>query len=139
MLRALPVCAVLLALAPAARTGEKPKPAERPSPPVWEPIRMTVYPATAPKPASELKKSSSIFASPEDLDAMIAAARARKGGQEPTLGEVWTEIFDAIGRVLDKAIEQKRGGSGIGRGNTEERSTTRPSAIAPHSSAIVRL
>src|SRR5438067_11856184 len=60
------------------------------------------------KPASELKKSSSIFASPEDLDAMIAAARARKGGQEPTLGEVWTEIFDAIGRVLDKAIEQKR-------------------------------
>ena len=61
------------------------------------------------KPASELKKSSSIFASPEDLDAMIAAARARKGGQEPTLGEVWTEIFDAIGRVLDKAIEQKRG------------------------------
>jgi hypothetical protein len=61
------------------------------------------------KPATELKKSTSIFASPEDIDAMIAAARARMGGQEPMLGEVWTEIFDAVGRVLDKAIEQKRG------------------------------
>jgi hypothetical protein len=61
------------------------------------------------KPAAELKSSSSLFASPEDLESMIAAARSRMGGREPTLGEVWTEVFDAVGRVLDKAIEQKRG------------------------------
>ncbi len=61
------------------------------------------------KPAAELKSSSSLFASREDLESMIAAARSRIGGREPTLGEVWTEVFDAVGRVLDKAIEQKRG------------------------------
>jgi hypothetical protein len=61
------------------------------------------------KPAAEMKNSSGIFASPEDIEAMTAAARARLGGQEPTLGEVWSEVFDAVGRVLDKAIEQKRG------------------------------
>src|SRR5260370_15674531 len=51
MVRPLPVCALLLALAPAARTGEKPKAGEKPPKPFEDVIRMTVYPAAAPKPA----------------------------------------------------------------------------------------
>ena len=61
------------------------------------------------KPAAEMKNMNNNFASPEDLEAMIVSARARLGGREPTLGEVWSEVFDAVGKVLDKAIEQKRG------------------------------
>ena len=44
MVRTLPVCAVLLALAPAAHSQKKDKPFE-------DVIRMTVHPAAAPKPA----------------------------------------------------------------------------------------
>jgi hypothetical protein len=51
MVRTLPVCAVLLALAPAARTGEKSQTGEK-TPKLFEDIiRMTVHPAAAPKPA----------------------------------------------------------------------------------------
>jgi hypothetical protein len=50
MVRTLPVCAVLLALVPAARTGEKAKAGEKPRP-HEDVIRLTVHPAAAPKPA----------------------------------------------------------------------------------------
>jgi hypothetical protein len=51
MVRTLPVCAVLLALVPAARTGEKEKPSGAKEKPFEDVIRMTVHPAAAPKPA----------------------------------------------------------------------------------------
>jgi hypothetical protein len=51
MVRTLLVCALLLALAPAARTGDKPKAGEKPPKPFEDVIRMTVYPASSPKPA----------------------------------------------------------------------------------------
>jgi hypothetical protein len=59
--------------------------------------------------AAALETANTHFASADDLQSMIAAARARLGGREPTLGEVWSEVFDQLGRVLDKAIEEKRG------------------------------
>ncbi|TMA25440.1 MAG: hypothetical protein E6J78_17685 [Deltaproteobacteria bacterium] len=60
------------------------------------------------KPAAEMRRANDHFASAEDLEAMIAAARSRLG-REPTLGEVWAGVFDQLSRVLDRAIEQKRG------------------------------
>ncbi len=60
------------------------------------------------KPGSAMKNGSSNFASAEDLDAMIAAARTRLG-RDPTLGDVWAEVFEQIDKVLENAIQQKRG------------------------------
>jgi hypothetical protein len=59
-------------------------------------------------PAQTLQKSSTPFASAEDLEAMISAARARLG-RDPNGAELWSEVFDQLQRVLDRALEQKRG------------------------------
>ena len=60
------------------------------------------------KPADAMKAGNSSFASPEDIDAMIGAARTRLG-REPTLGEVWAEVFEQVHKVLESAIDQRRG------------------------------
>ncbi len=60
------------------------------------------------KPADAMKSANNNFASVEDLDAMISAARTRLG-REPTLGDVWSEVFQQIDKVLESAIQQKRG------------------------------
>lgn len=60
------------------------------------------------KPSAAIKEGNANFASAEDLEAMVAAARARLG-REPSLGDVWAEVFDHIGKVLENAIQQKRG------------------------------
>jgi hypothetical protein len=60
------------------------------------------------KPADAMKTGNSHFASIEDLEAMISAARTRLG-KEPSLGDVWAEVFDRLDHVLENAISQKRG------------------------------
>ena len=61
------------------------------------------------KPAEAMKSAgSNNFASAEDLEAMIVAARTRLG-KEPSLGDVWAEVFDHVDHVLENAITQKRG------------------------------
>jgi hypothetical protein len=60
------------------------------------------------KPAGAMKQGGSNFASPDDLEAMIVAARTRLG-KEPSLGDVWAEVFDHLDHVLENAIHQKRG------------------------------
>jgi hypothetical protein len=60
------------------------------------------------KPAEAMKAGNSHFAAEEDMDALIGAARARLG-KEPTLGDVWAEVFDQVDRILDNAIATKRG------------------------------
>ncbi|MCA1827747.1 MAG: hypothetical protein LC689_12535 [Myxococcales bacterium] len=60
------------------------------------------------KPADAMKSGQGDFASPEDIEAMITAARSRLG-KEPTLGDVWAEVFEQVQKVLDHALEQKRG------------------------------
>lgn len=62
----------------------------------------------AKKPADALRQVNNQFASAEDLDAMIAAARSRQG-REPTAADVWSDVFDAVGKVLAGAEKQKRG------------------------------
>ena len=59
-------------------------------------------------PAAVMKQHNGNFASAEDLDAMVAAARARIGG-EPTLADVWKDVYDQLEKVLEAAQEQKRG------------------------------
>jgi hypothetical protein len=60
------------------------------------------------KPAEAMKSGNNNFASPEDMEAMINAARTRLG-KEPTLGDVWAEVFEQVRKVLDNAVQQKRG------------------------------
>ena len=62
------------------------------------------------KPASDLADAarSSPFASSEDVETMIAAARTRLG-RDPTIAEVWSGVFDQVAKVLENAISQKRG------------------------------
>jgi hypothetical protein len=55
-----------------------------------------------------MQSANNSFASPEELDAMIAAARIRLG-REPTLGDVWAEVFEQVHKVLENAVEKKRG------------------------------
>ena len=62
----------------------------------------------AKKPANSLLEANNNFASAEDLSAMISAAQDRLGHQ-PTAADVWTEVFDAVEKVLDAAEKQKRG------------------------------
>ena len=60
------------------------------------------------KPASAMKNGNGHFAGSEDLDAMIAAATSRKG-KEPSVADVWHEVFDQLEKVLAGALAQKRG------------------------------
>jgi hypothetical protein len=60
------------------------------------------------KPAEQMKQQNNNFASAEELESMIAAARSRMG-KEPSMGDVWAEVFDHLDRVLENAISQKRG------------------------------
>ena len=60
------------------------------------------------RPAAVMRQQNGHFASAEDLDAMVAAARARIGG-EPTLADVWKDVLDQLEKVLEAAQEQKRG------------------------------
>jgi len=64
----------------------------------------------AKKPASLLLESAKVsqFASAEDVEAMIAAARARVG-REPTIADVWAEVFDQMDKVLESAAKERRG------------------------------
>lgn len=59
-------------------------------------------------PAEAMKSGNNNFASADDLEAMISSARARVG-KDPSLGDVWAEVFDLIDKVLESAIQQKRG------------------------------
>jgi hypothetical protein len=62
------------------------------------------------KPASVLLDGarSTSFASVEDLELLVKAARSRTG-KEPSVAEVWNGIFDQVGTILDSAAAQQRG------------------------------
>ena len=62
------------------------------------------------KPASQLAEAAKItpFASGEDVETMIAAARTRLG-REPTIAEVWAPVFDQLEAVLESAAKARRG------------------------------
>jgi hypothetical protein len=64
----------------------------------------------AQKPASQLADAakSSPFASSEDVETMIAAARTRFG-RDPTIAEVWVGVFDQVEKVLENAAKARRG------------------------------
>ena len=62
----------------------------------------------AQKPAAALMLHNNNFASPEDLESMIFAAQERLGAP-PTAADVWSEVFDSVGKVLGDAEQQKRG------------------------------
>src|SRR2546421_6760201 len=49
-------------------------------------------------PAANLRNSSGNFVSAEDLEAMIAAA-AERVGKEPTVSDLWSEVFDVLDKV----------------------------------------
>jgi hypothetical protein len=59
-------------------------------------------------PAAALRVSNSHFASKEDLEAMIAGAAARTS-RDPTVADVWAEVFDLVDKVLANAASAKRG------------------------------
>ena len=60
------------------------------------------------KQAASVKEGDQPFASSEDLDTLIAAARAR-AGREPSLADVWGDLLARITQLLDSAVSQKRG------------------------------
>jgi hypothetical protein len=60
------------------------------------------------KPAEALLEKNNQFASVEDIQSMISAARQRKGSK-PTAADVWGGIFDILGGLLLKAEAEKRG------------------------------
>jgi hypothetical protein len=60
------------------------------------------------KPATTMSEADAQFAGAEDLDAMVAAARARLG-KEPSLGDVWADLFAQLERILEDAAGRKRG------------------------------
>ena len=60
------------------------------------------------QPAAAMKQGNQMIASVEDLDAMIAAARARLGG-DPTVADVWAHLLSEMTGLVDRAVEQKRG------------------------------
>lgn len=59
-------------------------------------------------PASAMRDGNGHFASAEDMEAMIAAARSRLG-KEPTLGDVWADLLARIDRLLEDAVGRRRG------------------------------
>jgi len=60
------------------------------------------------KGADAMRQGNGQFASAEDLDAMVAAARARLG-KEPSLGDVWADLFSRMDKLLEDAVGRKRG------------------------------
>jgi hypothetical protein len=60
------------------------------------------------KPASTLLQQNNHFASVEDLTAMIRASQERLG-KEPSAADVWSDVFEAVGKVLADAEKAKRG------------------------------
>jgi hypothetical protein len=62
------------------------------------------------KPAAVLLDGAraTSFASIEDLELLVKAARAR-AGKEPSVAEVWSGVFEHVGKVLDSASAQQRG------------------------------
>ena len=59
------------------------------------------------KPAAALNEADNQFAG-EGLQAMVAAARARLG-KEPSLGDVWADLFSQVDKLLEDAMARKRG------------------------------
>lgn len=59
-------------------------------------------------PASAMRDGDGHFTSAEDVEAMIAAARARLG-KEPTLGDVWADLLARIDKLLEDAVGRRRG------------------------------
>ena len=64
----------------------------------------------AKKPASLLDDTAraSHFASPDDVQSMIAGTRSRVG-REPTIAEVWSQVLDQVDKVLENAAKERRG------------------------------
>jgi hypothetical protein len=64
----------------------------------------------AEKPASQLAAAAKLspFASGEDVETLIAAARTRVG-RDPNIAEVWAGVFDQIDKVLENAGKERRG------------------------------
>jgi hypothetical protein len=64
----------------------------------------------AKKPASALAEGAKTtpFASSDDVEAMIAGARARIRG-EPTIADVWASVLDQLDKVLVSAASERRG------------------------------
>ena len=60
------------------------------------------------KGVEEMKSQNNLFASAEDLETMIVEARTRMG-REPSLADVWAPVFEQLDRVLESAVQQKRG------------------------------
>ncbi len=60
------------------------------------------------KSAALLKLQPNNFVGADDLEQMITSAR-RRLGREPTMADVWAEVFEAVDKVLKSAVEQKRG------------------------------
>jgi hypothetical protein len=62
------------------------------------------------KPAAVLLDAAraTAFASVEDVELMIKAAWARSG-KEPSIADVWSNVFEMVGKVLENAAKEKRG------------------------------
>ncbi len=59
-------------------------------------------------PAEKLIIPNSQFVSPDEVHAMIDAARGRLD-RDPSAADVWSPMFDAVLAVLESARTQKRG------------------------------
>jgi hypothetical protein len=62
----------------------------------------------AARSASAAREQDRSFASTEDLDAMISAARQRLG-KDPTLADIWGDLLSRIDSLLESAISKGRG------------------------------
>jgi hypothetical protein len=60
------------------------------------------------RPALAAQQSDREFAGAENLEEMIAAARERLG-QDPTLADLWADLFARIEPLLESAIAKGRG------------------------------
>ena len=59
-------------------------------------------------PGEAMRAGDRPFVSAEDIEAMIAAARARLG-KEPTLGDVWADLLSRVDKLLEDAVSRGRG------------------------------
>ena len=59
-------------------------------------------------PAAALRLSNTHFVSNEDLESMIAAAASRVG-RDPTVADLWSEVFEQLEKVLANAAAAGRG------------------------------